>query len=81
MLRPLMSLVDEPPLMVSELVDHSNAVWREEVVRQVFLPIDAQAILAIPLCTAPIDDFGLGITSGKGFFQFGPLIECWRPLS
>lgn len=57
MMRPLMLLTPNPPQLISELIDPTSATWREELVRQVFIPIDVEAILHIPLCTRRVDDF------------------------
>ena len=55
--RPITSLVANPPRYVSELMLPAAASWNEGVIRQVFLPIDAEAILRIPVCTRNIEDF------------------------
>jgi hypothetical protein len=51
MLRPIVSLKPNPPQLVSGLIDETQATWREEVIREFFLPMDAAAILSIPLST------------------------------
>lgn len=56
-MRPIASLVDNPPRLVSQLIDATSATWRYNLIRSTFLPTDAEAILAIPLCTRNIDDF------------------------
>ena len=55
--------------MVSELIDHTSAEWREDVVRQVFIPLDAEAILQIPLCTRQVDNFWAWHNDPKGRFS------------
>jgi len=35
---------------VGDLIDHDNVTWRESLVRDIFLPYDAECILSIPLC-------------------------------
>jgi hypothetical protein len=57
LMRPICSLVPQPPLLVSELIDASSASWREEELRRIFVPIDVEEILQIPLCTKRIGDF------------------------
>jgi hypothetical protein len=57
LMRPLVSLKNNPPQMVSELIDETPATWREGVIREFFLPMDATAILSIPLCTRRQNDF------------------------
>ena len=41
-MRPIASLMDEPPQLVLELIDHTMVEWWEELVRQVFIPLDAE---------------------------------------
>ena len=60
MMRPITSLVEDKPTLVSELIDRSSASWREEKVREVFIPLDAESILGIPLCTRRVADFWAG---------------------
>lgn len=43
--------------MVKELIDETSAVWREAIIRENFLPMNASAILGIPLCAQAMDDF------------------------
>lgn len=50
-MRPIAAAIPNPPQTVAELIDVSSASRREEVVREVFVPLDADAILKIPLCT------------------------------
>lgn len=38
-----------PNAKVSELIDQDNAVWKTDVVQQMFLPHEASEILGIPL--------------------------------
>lgn len=45
-----------PPQLVFELIDHTSATWNMERVEEVFIPIDVQVILSIPLCTRNIND-------------------------
>jgi len=35
---------------VSELIDYEHARWRESLIRDVFIPYDAELILNLPLC-------------------------------
>ena len=56
-MKPLTSLVTNPPQLVTELIDYSTATWWEELIQQVFVPIDVEAILQIPLCSRQVDDF------------------------
>lgn len=56
-MRPIVSLVVDPPRLVSELMIGSEARWNSELIGQVFLPYDAASIMQIPICTHNIEDF------------------------
>ena len=56
MLRPYGSCQNNPPALVSDLIDHTAAVWDMQRLQEVCLPIDIPAILTIPLCTTNIHD-------------------------
>jgi len=43
-------------LFVADLIDLEAGCWREDLVRQIFFPLDAEVILNIPLCTTWPDD-------------------------
>ena len=62
-------MVDNPPQLVSELIDATMASWNEELVRQVFTPLDAESVLKIPLCTRQIDDFWAWAWERSGVFS------------
>lgn len=68
-IRPITSLVANPPRLVAELSDATTATWREELIRSVFLPFDADAILVVPLCTRNIEDFWSWSGERRGFFS------------
>ena len=42
---------------VSELIDVDSRSWDEELITDIFWPIDAQRILNIPLAVGMMDDF------------------------
>ena len=67
--RPITSLVANPPRYVSELLIPATASWNEALIRSVFLPIDANAILKIPVCTRNIPDFRAWHPEKKGNFS------------
>ena len=69
MMGPIVSLVNDKPHLVSELIDSSSAIWREDKVRTVFLPADADIILRIPLCTRHVRDFWAWGEDDKGVFS------------
>lgn len=55
-MRPFGRLSNDPPQYVSELIDHTSAIWDTVKLEEVCLPIDIPAILRIPLCTSEIQD-------------------------
>lgn len=67
-----MALVNDPPNWVSYLIEATTATWKEDLIRSVFLPVDAQTILAIPLCTIPIADFWAWSHERTGRFSVRP---------
>lgn len=50
-MRPYGCRVPNPPVMVTELIDHTIATWNRARVEEVFLSIDARVIMGIPRCT------------------------------
>jgi hypothetical protein len=56
-MRPTVSLRANPPVMVSQLIDATTATWNEGLVHEVFLPMEADIILGIPVCTRRQSDF------------------------
>jgi hypothetical protein len=56
-MRPFACLSADPPSMVSEIIDHTNATWNRQVLEQVFIAADTQAILSIPVCTVQMEDY------------------------
>lgn len=57
LMHPITSRVVNPPQFVSQLIDAMSATWKHDLVKEVFVPFDADAILKIPLCTRQLDDF------------------------
>jgi hypothetical protein len=68
MLRPIVALKPNPPQQLSELIDETQATWREELIREFFLPVDAAAILSIPVCTSRQNDFWAWHYDHSGIF-------------
>lgn len=68
MKRPLTSLLPHPPTKVSELIIQATSSWNEHLIRTTFIPIDAEAILQIPLCTRQTDDFWAWSEDRRGVF-------------
>jgi hypothetical protein len=69
MMRPITFLVPNPPRFLSQLITTARATWDEPLVQSVFLPIDAEAVLSIPLCTRNISDFWAWSGDKRAFFS------------
>ena len=52
--RPITSLSQYPPKLVSELIDSTTASWKEDLIRATLTRFDAEEILKIPLCTRKV---------------------------
>ena len=68
-MRPITSLIQDPPQRVAQLIDATVASWREEVLRQVSSPVDAETILWIPICTRQVEDFWAWAEDPRGHFS------------
>lgn len=78
-MKPITSLVN-PPLprvLVSQLMEPATAQWNENLVRTVFVPIDAEAILGIPLCTRRVADFWAWGKDPRGIFS---VKSCYKMI-
>ena len=51
MMRPYGCIAGTPPVLVSELIDHTSATWIKHIIDSTFLAFDAKVVLGIPLCT------------------------------
>lgn len=69
LMRPITSLLPDPPRLVADFIDTTSATWKEQVIRQVFVPVDAEAILKIPLCTRHVEDFWAWAEDPRGRFS------------
>jgi hypothetical protein len=80
LLRPVTCVLDTnmavPPQLVSELIDHSTVSWNKEKLQAVFLPMDVEAVLSIPLNTRRQTDFWLWHYGQREFSQCAQLIAC-----
>ena len=56
-LRPVAALVSDTPELVAELIDPTSCQWNMAELERVFLPMDVQAIRAIPISTSSQTDF------------------------
>ena len=68
-LRPILCRVADPPSKVSELLIPATAQWNVNYIRSVFLPVDVDTILKIPVCTRNMEDFWAWHPSRKGVFS------------
>lgn len=68
-MKPIACLAVDPPTMVSELIDITNASWRRDIIEQTFIPAYSNAIFSIPLCTRRIGDFGAWNNEKNGLFS------------
>ena len=55
-------------MRVADLIDKDAGCWREEMVRQTFLPLDAELVLRIPLCTSWPEDKLIWHFTSNGVF-------------
>ena len=69
LMRPIACLAADRPARVAELIDPTSAKWKEDKVRATFLPVDANVILKIPLCTRRVDDFWAWGRTNEAFSQ------------
>ena len=74
-MRPIVAISDIPLVFVSELMDATTTTWREELIRENFIPFDVDAIMSIPLCTRVIDDFWAWEAERSGRFT---VKSCYR---
>ena len=56
MMRPIAYLTVDPPILVSELIDHTSAAWRDNLLQQAFLVPDTNTIRSIPLSIGNMED-------------------------
>lgn len=56
MMGPYGYLSSDPPTLVSNLIDRSNAVWRQDIIEKSLLTDDSKVIYEIPICTRNIED-------------------------
>jgi hypothetical protein len=68
MLRPVCCPLEDPPQMVSELVDGHTRTWNTDRVQEAFVPMDAELVLNIPLPTRQQDDWWAWHYEKRGIF-------------
>ena len=54
---------------VDMFIDHENKVWKEDLVREVFLPFEANKILRIPISCISSEDEIWWTLSSDGIFR------------
>ena len=54
---------------VSELINEDGRCWDEEIIRDIFWPVDAERILKIPLATGMMEDFVAWHHNNNGSFS------------
>jgi hypothetical protein len=62
-------LQDQPPQLVSELIDNYNVAWDSQKLQTFFLPMDRELIMSIPLSTRQQDDFWAWHYDKSGVFS------------
>lgn len=65
---PITLLVPNPLEKVSDLLLPAMEAWDAQLVRGIFLPIDAEVIMKIPICTRNTKDFWAWNPDKKGMF-------------
>ena len=56
---------------LDELIDPNTRTWDEELIRSIFLPVDSERILRIPLSEHLTDDFGVWHKTKSFVFTVG----------
>jgi hypothetical protein len=69
LLWPVACMQDEPPHLVSELIDVYGAMWDKEKLQKFFLPMDRNIISQIPLSTRRQVDFWAWHYDKNGIFS------------
>ncbi|KAL0316171.1 UNVERIFIED_CONTAM: putative mitochondrial protein [Sesamum radiatum] len=68
--RPITPVAtNDPNLLVSALIDHELGTWKHDRLRDLFLPVDVEAILKIPLGRTSQPDFAVWHYSADGRFS------------
>jgi hypothetical protein len=71
LLRPVTSCIADPPRHVSELIDQTSFSWDQQLLQQIFTPIDVEVITNIPLSTRRQEDFWAWHYEKSGLFSVG----------
>ena len=68
-LRPMACSKPNPPVKVSDFIDHSNASWKNGKLEEFFIPMDVQVIKSIPLSTVYQEDYWSWQYDKSGLFS------------
>jgi len=68
-------------MLVAELIDKDNGVWKKPVVRSIFLPSDAEIICSLPLCHSWPHDELIWHFSANGEFSVKSAYQVARARS
>ncbi|KAK4386128.1 putative mitochondrial protein [Sesamum angolense] len=60
---------NDPNLLISTLIDHELGIWRHDRLRDLFLPVDVEAILKIPLRRTSQSNLAVWHYSADGRFS------------
>ena len=55
-----------PDTKVSEFICQASCYWKEEIIRQIFLPVDVEAILSIPISSKLPRDLLIWVETSNG---------------
>jgi hypothetical protein len=69
LLHPVACLRYQPPQLVNELIDNYNVAWDSQKLQTLFLPMDHELIMSIPLSTRGQDDFWAWHYDRSGVFS------------
>ena len=57
-----------PDTKMSEFICQDSCCWKEEIIRQIFLPVDVEEILSIPISSKPLGDRLIWVETNNGGF-------------
>ena len=69
MLRPVAGPSSDSPRYVSELIDQASCSWDQQLLQQIFTPMDVEVIANIPLSTRTQADFWAWQHEKSGMFS------------
>ena len=69
LLRPVAGPSSDSPRYVSELIDQASCSWDQQLLQQIFTPMDVEVIANIPLSTRTQADFWAWQYEKSGMFS------------